>query len=107
MSSSYSIIFRLSLYHFFNSTCKVLIIVPIFILILAFDNADVLYKFLINKKMSCKVNLKLDRDLQARRWNYPLVTRPLTTVKPLITNTSNEFIKCRILQFLIMESCRY
>ena len=29
------------------------------------------------------------------------------TVKPLITNTSKEFIKCRILHFLIMECCRY
>ena len=29
------------------------------------------------------------------------------TVKPLITNTSIEFIKCRILHFLIMECCRY
>ena len=29
------------------------------------------------------------------------------TVKPLIKNTSKEFIKCRILQFLIMECCRY
>ena len=27
----------------------------------------------------------------------------LCTVKPLITNTSKEFIKCRILHFLIME----
>ena len=26
--------------------------------------------------------------------------------KPLITNTSKEFIKCRILHFLIMECCR-
>ena len=68
MSSSYSIIFRLSLYHFFNSTCKVVIIVPIFILLLA--DADVLYNFLINKKTSCKVNLKYDRDLQSSRWNY-------------------------------------
>ena len=31
----------------------------------------------------------------------------LHTVKPLITNTSKEFIKCRILHFLIMECCRY
>jgi len=30
-----------------------------------------------------------------------------TTVKPLITNTSKEFNKCRILHFLIMECCRY
>ena len=29
------------------------------------------------------------------------------TVKPLITNISKEFIKCRILHFLIMECCRY
>ena len=29
------------------------------------------------------------------------------TVKPLIKNTSKEFIKCRILHFLIMECCRY
>ena len=29
------------------------------------------------------------------------------TVKPFITNTSKEFIKCRILHFLIMECCRY
>ena len=29
------------------------------------------------------------------------------TVKPLITNKSKEFIKCRILYFLIMECCRY
>ena len=29
------------------------------------------------------------------------------TVKPLITNTSKEFIKCRILHFLMMECCRY
>jgi len=29
------------------------------------------------------------------------------TVKPLITNTSKEFMKCRILHFLIMECCRY
>jgi len=29
------------------------------------------------------------------------------TVKPLITNTSKEFIKCRILHFLSMECCRY
>jgi len=28
------------------------------------------------------------------------------TVKPLITNTSKVFIKCRILHFLIMECCR-
>ena len=28
-------------------------------------------------------------------------------MKPLITNTSKEFIKCRILHFLIMECCRY
>ena len=28
-------------------------------------------------------------------------------VKPLLTNTSKEFIKCRILYFLIMECCRY
>ena len=31
----------------------------------------------------------------------------LYTVKPLITNTSKELIKCRILHFLIMECCRY
>ena len=31
----------------------------------------------------------------------------IPTVKPLITNTSKEFIKCRILHFLIMECCRY
>jgi len=31
----------------------------------------------------------------------------LHTVKPLITNTLTEFIKCRILYFLIMECCRY
>ena len=30
-----------------------------------------------------------------------------SSVKPLITNTSKEFIKCRILHFLIMECCRY
>ena len=30
-----------------------------------------------------------------------------STVKPLITNTSKEFIKCRILHFRIMEYCRY
>ena len=35
-----------------------------------------------------------------RSFNY-------TTVKPVITNTSKEFIKCRILHFLIMECCRY
>ena len=29
------------------------------------------------------------------------------TVKPLITNTPKEFIKCRILHFLIMECCRF
>ena len=29
------------------------------------------------------------------------------TVKPLVTNTSKEFIKCRILHFLIMECWRY
>jgi len=29
------------------------------------------------------------------------------TVNPFITNTSKEFIKCRILHFLIMECCRY
>ena len=29
------------------------------------------------------------------------------TVKPLITNTSKELIKCRILHFLIMECWRY
>ena len=29
------------------------------------------------------------------------------TVKPLIINTSKEFIKCRILHYLIMECCRY
>ena len=34
-------------------------------------------------------------------------TSVFTTVKPLITNTSKEFIKCRILHFLIMECCRY
>ena len=28
-------------------------------------------------------------------------------VKPLIRNTSKEFIKCRILHFLIMVCCRY
>ena len=31
----------------------------------------------------------------------------LSTVKPLIKNTSKEFIKCRILHFLIIECCRY
>ena len=31
----------------------------------------------------------------------------LYTVKPLITNTSKEFIKCRILHLLMMECCRY
>ena len=35
------------------------------------------------------------------------MTLYLYTVKPLITNTSKEFIKCRILHFLIMECCRY
>ena len=30
-----------------------------------------------------------------------------STVKPLITSSSKEFIKCRILHFLIMEFCRY
>ena len=30
-----------------------------------------------------------------------------STVKPLIKKTSKEFIKCRILHFLIMECCRY
>ena len=30
-----------------------------------------------------------------------------SSVKPLITNTTKEFIKCRILHFLIMECCRY
>ena len=29
------------------------------------------------------------------------------TVKPLITNTWKEFIKCRILHFMILECCRY
>ena len=29
------------------------------------------------------------------------------TVKPFITNTSKEFLKCRLLHFLIMECCRY
>ena len=29
------------------------------------------------------------------------------TVKPLIKNTSKEFIKCRILHFLMLECCRY
>ena len=36
-----------------------------------------------------------------------LVSLSLYTVKPLITNTSKEFIKCRILHFLIIECCRY
>ena len=40
--------------------------------------------------------------LELKKLNYVL-----TTVKPLITNTSKEFIKCRILHFLIMECCRY
>ena len=31
----------------------------------------------------------------------------VTTVKPLITNTSKEFIKCPILHFLIIECYRY
>jgi len=30
-----------------------------------------------------------------------------STMKPLITNTSKEFIKCRILHFLIVDCCRY
>ena len=31
----------------------------------------------------------------------------LSTVKPLTTNTSKEFVKCRrIVHFLIMECCR-
>ena len=37
-------------------------------------------------------------------WNTKNFT---ITVKPLITNTSKEFIKCRILHSLIMECCRY
>ena len=42
--------------------------------------------------------------------SYSFAATPLifqTTVKPLVTNTSKEFIKCRILHFLIMECCRY
>ena len=34
-----------------------------------------------------------------------MICLKLCTVKPLITNTSKEFIKCRILHFLIMECC--
>ena len=37
--------------------------------------------------------------------NLPTNNFDLHTVKPLITNTSKEFIKCRILHFLIMECC--
>ena len=41
--------------------------------------------------------------------NFKLTVAKCTmyTVKPVITNTSKEFIKCRILHFLIMECCRY
>ena len=44
--------------------------------------------------------------LQTSTWLVNLLMY-LHTVKPLITNTSKEFIKCRILHFLIMECCRY
>ena len=44
-----------------------------------------------------------------RRLPIPLFSdyHCIHTVKPLLTNTSKEFIKCRILHFLIMECCRY
>ena len=47
----------------------------------------------------------IGRIYQMSSWQF--FNEFYTTVKPLIKNTSKEFIKCRILHFLIMECCRY
>ena len=53
-----------------------------------------------NDRSNDKSNDRLNDRLNDRANN-------LDTVKPLITNSSKELIKCRILHFLIMECCRY
>ena len=56
-----------------------------------------------------QVHRSSPRPSSVLRYIDPALDHPLSsgTVKPLIKNTSKEFIKCRILHFLIMECCRY
>ena len=48
----------------------------------------------------------MDRNIKSLNHIY-IENICILTVKLLISHTSKEFIKCRILHFLIMECCRY
>ena len=64
----------------------------------------------IEFKCGLKILNKKVADLQQFALIYITISGPqlcLYTVKPLITNPSKEFIKCRILHFPILECCRY
>ena len=69
-------------------------------------------KSFLKKSLICKIEMKgpeRTQRIRRKRWLYKIllsVSLITSTVKPLITNTSKEFIKCHILHFLIMECCR-
>jgi len=53
------------------------------------------------------LDIKLKFNDYFKKINNGITFSLFATVKPLITNTSKEFIKCRILHFLIMECSKY
>ena len=60
-----------------------------------------------NRTLITFVWSRMNEILMCVSYNFIIFKYGLSTVKPLITNTSKEFIKCRFLHFLIMECCRY
>ena len=64
---------------------------------------------LIQTKYVISLLQKIRPEIQVNNYNNNLfkVFIYIYTVKALITNTSKEVIKFRILHFLIMEFCRY
>ncbi len=71
-----------------------------------FDIEDLEFKEEILAHSVLQVTLEL-KGVYANNVDIGYTRFGFATVKPLITNTSKEFIKCRILHFLIMECCRY
>ena len=64
---------------------------------------------IINILAGTSLNLQINSvaNISCFCFNYRIHVLMKSTVKPLITSTSKEFIKCRILHFLIMKCCRY
>ena len=69
------------------------------------------FMFAHDRDTFCKLGNRLINfffgKLKFKRRTFCILIIADNTGKPLITNTSKEFIKCRILHFLIMECCRY